>query len=63
MFMNPIEDKNKTFVATWSISEAPIRIQEAILPLTRHFDFFLIAYQDRFGEVNNLEFLVNGRKL
>jgi len=50
-----IEAKN-IFIATWSISESPISIRETVLPLVSDFHSFLIAYQDRFGEVNNLAF-------
>lgn len=47
---------NAMFVGTWSISEAPIEFRQSILSLTKGFQAFLIAYQDRFGEVNNFEF-------
>lgn len=54
-----IEASNAMFIATWSISEAPIDLRGSILPLTSRFKTFLIAYQDRFEEVNNVDFFEN----
>ena len=51
-----IEVSNSMFIATWSISEAPITIRDPILSLTSEFKSFLLAYQDKFGEVNNVNF-------
>lgn len=48
--------QSSMFVATWSISETPIRLRYSILPLVTDCKAFLIAYQHRFGEVDNLEF-------
>ena len=56
MLADPTQEKNRMFIATWSISESPIRTRDAILALTCGFQSFLISYQDRFGEVNNLDF-------
>jgi hypothetical protein len=43
-----------TFVATWSLSESPINVREEFLGrLADHFDHFLIAYQDRWEEIDN----------
>lgn len=50
------------FIATWSLSEAPIHIREAVLSLTNEFEAFLISYQDGFGEVNNSEFFSNWKE-
>lgn len=44
------------FLATWSLSESPISIRDSILPITSRFTSFLLAYQDNFGEVNNIDF-------
>lgn len=51
-----LEMSNSLFVATWSISEVPILVRDLVFPLTSMFGSFLISYQDRFGEVNNVEF-------
>jgi hypothetical protein len=47
-------NENKLFIATWSMSETPSSVRDTILSLVSDFQSFLIAYQDRFGEVNNL---------
>jgi hypothetical protein len=56
LIADPQEFKKTMFIATWSISESPISIRESVLPLMSDFQSFLIAYQDRFGEVDNLDF-------
>lgn len=45
------------FVATWSISETPIGFRQAVLDLAAAFDYFLIAYQEQFSGIDNVEFL------
>ena len=47
------------FIATWSISEAPISIRNSISPLVSQFDEFLITYQHQFQGVNNVVFFEN----
>jgi len=54
-----IEASNSMFIATWSISEAPISIRNSISPLVSPFDEFLITYQHQFREVNNVVFFGN----
>lgn len=51
-----IKADNTMFVATWSISESPISIRDSVLTLISEFKLFLIAYQDKFGEVDNVDF-------
>lgn len=53
------EEMNSMFIATWSISEVPTSLRESILSLTSKIKAFLIAYQDQFEEVNNIEFFRN----
>ena len=50
------------FIATWSLSESPIKIRKKFLELLPLFNLYLIAYQDRFGEVNNKKFFDNWKK-
>ncbi len=50
------DDCNSLFIATWSISEAPLHIRNSILPLVSHFKSFLISYQDNFGGVDNNDY-------
>ena len=44
------------FIATWSLSESPVELREKFLPLVRDFDGFLLAFQDKFGPVDNCDF-------
>lgn len=39
-----IQAQKAMFVATWSISETPVQIRDAIMPLMTRFNSFLIAY-------------------
>ncbi|MDP1715930.1 MAG: hypothetical protein Q8L41_14410 [Anaerolineales bacterium] len=57
-----IDARNTMFVATWSISESPITLRGLILPLISGFQSFLIAYQDIFGEVDNVDFFDNWKE-
>lgn len=43
----------RMFLGTWSISEAPIGLRGQILSLVKDFDYFLIAFQHRFEEIDN----------
>ncbi len=43
----------RLFIATWSLSEAPMGARDAIAPLVGGFDAYLIAYQERFGGIDN----------
>lgn len=52
----PLGKNLSMFVATWSLSEAPIDLRMAITSLIVEYGAFLIAYADAFGEVNNIEF-------
>jgi hypothetical protein len=51
-----VPHSNALFMATWSISETPVHLRNAILPLVRDFGNFLIGYQSRFNEVDNVAF-------
>ena len=42
------------FLATWSLSEAPLSLRDHVMRSVSRFKAFLIGYQDRFGEVDNL---------
>lgn len=59
-FLEDHDDFSKSmFVANWSISETPANFRGSILSLLGKFKGFLISYQDRFEEVNNVEFFRN----
>ncbi len=47
---------DRLFVATWSISETPLSVRKPVLSAVSNFENFLIAYQDQFREVNNLDY-------
>lgn len=44
--------KKSLLIATWSLSEAPVDIRERFLAIV-HPQNYLLAYQQRFGEVDN----------
>ena len=47
------------FVACWSLSETPIALRERIRPLVERIGRYAIAYQERYGEVNNVDFFAH----
>lgn len=47
---------NALFIAMWSISEVPLTLREKIFSLVSDFSFFLIGYQNQFGEVDNIRY-------
>ncbi len=47
---------NALFIAMWSISEVPLELREKIFSLVSDFSFFLIGYQNQFGEVDNIRY-------
>ncbi|MCK4809723.1 MAG: hypothetical protein KAS99_02155 [Candidatus Omnitrophica bacterium] len=59
---NHRDEKQSLFIATWSISEVPVSLRKMILPLISRFSSYLIAFQDRFGKVNNNEFFENWQR-
>jgi hypothetical protein len=42
------------FLATWSLSEAPVSLRANVFDAVKDFKAYLIGFQDRFGEVDNL---------
>ncbi len=42
------------FLATWSLSETPVAFRDHILPFVMHARHVLVAYQERFGEADNV---------
>lgn len=56
---NHTEAGNSMFIATWSISETPLKLRALIFPLISSFKAFLIGYQNQFREVNNIDFFKN----
>jgi len=50
---------NSMFIATWSFSETPVSFRLSFQPLFSSFTTYLIAYQHRFGEIDNTAFFSN----
>jgi hypothetical protein len=50
------EKRHALFLATWSLSEAPIVVRELVLPLLTTIGNVLVGYQERFGEIDNRTF-------
>jgi len=53
---------NPLFIATWSISEVPVKLRASILPLISSFKTVLIAYQNQFEQTDNVDFFRNWRE-
>lgn len=50
------DSANSLFLATWSISETPQNVRDAIFNLVKQFGLCLIAYQNSFGEMDNKDY-------
>ena len=48
-------------IATWSLSETPRPLREALVQRFERLDSLLIAYQERFGTVDNLRYFAELR--
>ena len=44
------------FVACWSLSETPLSLREQVRPLVERIGRYCIAYQERYGEVDNADY-------
>jgi glycosyltransferase involved in cell wall biosynthesis/Tfp pilus assembly protein PilF len=47
------------FIASWSLSEAPVEIRDRVFNLVSGADYYLIAYQDRFGRLDNSSYFAH----
>lgn len=43
-------------IATWSLSESPVKLRDEILRMTKKTRYYLIAYQNKFGDTDNIDF-------
>jgi len=50
------ESERALFVAWWSLSETPLALRARIRPLAERIGDYSIAYQERYGEVDNVEY-------
>ena len=47
------------FVACWSLSETPLALRSRIRPLVERVGRYAIAYQERYGEVDNVDYFAH----
>jgi hypothetical protein len=61
---NNIVDKNKSslFIANWSISEMPIKLRDNILNRIKNFDYSLISFQEKFENINNINYFLRYKR-
>ena len=52
-------DALSTFVACWSLSETPLALRAQIRPLVERMRHYCIAFQERYGEVDNVDYFTN----
>jgi len=57
------DDSADVFVATWSISEAPVDVRELVFGAVKNPKYYLIAYRDNFEGVNNVAYFKNFMKI
>lgn len=57
------EHSPSLFVATWSLSETPPAVRQAITPIMGGFSYILCAYQRAFGSYDNVEFFTSLEKM
>jgi hypothetical protein len=53
------EHERALFAAWWSLSETPLALRERIRPLAERIGDYWIAYQERYGEVDNVRYFGN----
>jgi hypothetical protein len=47
------------FVACWSLSETPLALRDRIRPLVERIGRYAVVYQQRYGEVDNVDYFTN----
>ena len=47
------------FVACWSLSETPLAVRARIRPLVERIGRYAVVYQERYGEVDNIDYFRN----
>lgn len=52
----PGVDGESLFLATWSYSESPVSLRQSLLSVLKPMNYHLIAYQEKFKEVDNCAF-------
>jgi hypothetical protein len=54
-----INKERSLFIAMWSISETPLAVRDEIFSMATGFDAYLMAYQEQFGEMDNIAYFEN----
>lgn len=57
-----VKDKESLFIANWSISEMPIKLRNNILNKITNFNNSVIGFQEKFENINNLNYFINYKK-
>jgi hypothetical protein len=57
VFSAPPPPRPSLFVALWSLSETSESTRTTVVDAARAYDYWLVGYQDRFGEVDNHRFI------
>ena len=57
-----VKDKESLFIANWSISEMPIKLRNNILNIITNFNNSVIGFQEKFENINNLNYFINYKK-
>ena len=57
-----VKDKESLFIANWSISEMPIKLRNNILNKITNFNNAVIGFQEKFENINNLNYFINYKK-
>lgn len=55
-------DRRTLFIATWSLSEAPIPVRDRVEPFVSTCDAYLMAYQDQFQTIDNRDYFSSWEK-
>ena len=53
---------NHLFIANWSLSETPIKFRKKFFKLIKKSNLFLICFQEKFEDVNNLKYFNDLKK-
>ena len=51
-----LKNKNKLFIANWSLSETPLSFRKKFKFIFTNFDFQLISFQSYFENINNVRY-------
>jgi hypothetical protein len=57
-----VKDKESLFIANWSISEMPIKLRNNILNKITNFNNSVIGFQEKFENINNINYFINYKK-